>query len=161
MKPAIPCPVHPGVWCGPTEGGAQLCCVTTAIHLHAGLGDCGRPVARAWQKSLAGVLAAMWCQGHRFPLELEEAVKGLRLPWRHCSDPFSELISEMEKILPLWGFFHQEREGSGGGGCGDCEQCCHLARQQQKGTYFGRRGLIPQADLCLAVTTAIGLFLSK
>lgn len=118
------------------------------------------PVACTWEKSLVSVPAAMQCQGHRLPLELEEAVKGLRLPWRHCSDPFSELISEMEKVLPLWGFFHEEREGSGGG-CGDCKQCCHVARQQQKGTYFGRRGLIPQADLCLALTTAIGLSLSK
>lgn len=63
------------------------------------------PVGHTWKKSLASVPAAVWCQGHHLPLELGEAVKGLKLPRRHCLDPFSELISETETVLPLWVFF--------------------------------------------------------
>lgn len=38
------------------------------------------PTGCMWGKSLAGVAAAVWCQGHHLPLELEEAGKGLKLP---------------------------------------------------------------------------------
>ena len=37
-------------------------------------------MGRTWKKSLASVLAALRSQGHHLPLELEEAVKGLKLP---------------------------------------------------------------------------------
>lgn len=41
------------------------------------------PKQEVWKgmwKSVASVSAAVWCHGHHLPLELEEAVKGLKLP---------------------------------------------------------------------------------